>query len=286
MTLEAAPPLAAVAALERRARRHATACGEGMMVWRVWGDGPPVVLLHGGYGSWTHWLRNIDPLAQRRRVIVPDLPGLGDSAAPPPGATAEENATIVAAGLDMLLRPGERYVLVGFSFGALMTAPIAAAAGARLELLVLVGSTAWGLSRAPQGSGLERMSRRMSTDEIAAVQRANLGRLMLHDTTKIDDFAVRLQADNVMRARFRSIGSTTPDWLVRWLPAIAAPVAAIWGAHDVTSQPVADRVAALRRHKPEAVTEIVPGAGHWVQYEASDAFNRFLADRIENGTMP
>lgn len=256
------------------------------MVWRVWGDGPPVVLLHGGYGSWTHWLRNIDPLAQRRRVIVPDLPGLGDSAAPPPGATAEENATIVAAGLDMLLRPGERYVLVGFSFGALMTAPIAAAAGARLELLVLVGSTAWGLSRAPQGSGLERMSRRMSTDEIAAVQRANLGRLMLHDTTKIDDFAVRLQADNVMRARFRSIGSTTPDWLVRWLPAIAAPVAAIWGAHDVTSQPVADRVAALRRHKPEAVTEIVPGAGHWVQYEASDAFNRFLADRIENGTMP
>ena len=45
-------------------------------VWHVWGasDGPAVVLLHGGSGSWTHWVRNIAPLRDAGwRVLVPDL---------------------------------------------------------------------------------------------------------------------------------------------------------------------------------------------------------------------
>jgi 2-hydroxy-6-oxonona-2,4-dienedioate hydrolase len=50
---------------------------------------PPVVLFHGGSGSWTHWVRNIQPLvAAGRQVIAADLPGFGDSASPPSrGAT-------------------------------------------------------------------------------------------------------------------------------------------------------------------------------------------------------
>ena len=70
------------------AQRVETPCGEGAMVWHAWGDpaAAPVVLLHGGAGSWTHWVRNITPLvAAGRRVWVPDLPGFGDSAPPPTG---------------------------------------------------------------------------------------------------------------------------------------------------------------------------------------------------------
>src|SRR3546814_6277896 len=48
-------------------------CGDGQMVWRLWGEGPPLVLLHGGSGSWTHWFRNIPALARRYRVIAADL---------------------------------------------------------------------------------------------------------------------------------------------------------------------------------------------------------------------
>ncbi|HEX4114045.1 MAG TPA: hypothetical protein VH020_16050, partial [Stellaceae bacterium] len=50
-----------IAALDRVARHRETPCGDGTMVWREWGEGVPVVLLHGGYGSWQHWLRNIAP---------------------------------------------------------------------------------------------------------------------------------------------------------------------------------------------------------------------------------
>src|SRR3546814_20757568 len=87
------------------------------MVWRLWGDGPPLVLLHGGHGSWTHWLRNIPVLAEHFTTIVPDLPGYGDSDLPSltNPVEAEALAAIVAAGLDRVVPPPATYHLVGFS---------------------------------------------------------------------------------------------------------------------------------------------------------------------------
>ena len=102
------------------ARRIETPCGAGAMVWRVWGGGPPLVLLHGGYGSWTHWIRNVLPLARRFTVIAPDLPGLGESATPPEPHTAEGLARIIVAGLATLLPAGVRFHLTGFSFGGVL----------------------------------------------------------------------------------------------------------------------------------------------------------------------
>ena len=53
--------------LRAQATRRETPCGAGTMVWHVWGETrpglPPVVLFHGGSGSWTHWVRNIQPAA-------------------------------------------------------------------------------------------------------------------------------------------------------------------------------------------------------------------------------
>jgi pimeloyl-ACP methyl ester carboxylesterase len=54
----------AVSTLNGAARRASTPCGSGAMVWRVWGAGEPLVLTHGGSGSWTHWIRTIPALAQ------------------------------------------------------------------------------------------------------------------------------------------------------------------------------------------------------------------------------
>lgn len=68
---------AAVGALNRAARKVETPCGDGPMVWRVWGAGEPLVLLHGGTGSWTHWIRSIPRLSGHYQLWVPDLPGLG-----------------------------------------------------------------------------------------------------------------------------------------------------------------------------------------------------------------
>ncbi|NIP83365.1 MAG: alpha/beta hydrolase, partial [Actinobacteria bacterium] len=84
---------------------------------RAWGEGPTVVLLHGGSGSWTHWIRVVPGLARGRRVLAADLPGLGDSAMPAPGYTAPSLASAVAQGIEALA-PGPGPIrVVGFSFG-------------------------------------------------------------------------------------------------------------------------------------------------------------------------
>ena len=50
MALIGEETLSFVAGVAAKAERLETPCGDGVMVWRVWGSGPPLVLLHGGYG--------------------------------------------------------------------------------------------------------------------------------------------------------------------------------------------------------------------------------------------
>ena len=47
------------------------------IAYRVAGQGEPVVLVHGLSGSWRWWQPVLEPLAERRRVHVLDLPRLG-----------------------------------------------------------------------------------------------------------------------------------------------------------------------------------------------------------------
>ena len=52
------------------------------VAYRVHGTGEPLVLFHGGAGSWTHWVRNIGPLGAHFKTIPIDAPGYGDSLTP------------------------------------------------------------------------------------------------------------------------------------------------------------------------------------------------------------
>src|SRR5215204_4883605 len=51
------------------------------VIYRIAGDGPPVVLIHGMVNSSRHWERVALQLADRYTVVAPDLIGHGDSAA-------------------------------------------------------------------------------------------------------------------------------------------------------------------------------------------------------------
>ena len=269
----------AAAALDRAARRHETPCGDGAMVWREWGGGIPVVMLHGGYGSWLHWLRNIAPLtAAGYRAVVPDLPGLGNSDTPPPTDNLDTVSDIVCDGLTQVLAPGERFHLVGFSFGSQMAGRIATRLGDRVRTLTIVGGGGLGLPRG-RSSNLRRVERGMSGDEIAALQRDNLGRFMFQDTAKIDGVAVWMQIRHVAVGRFKSVPFAPGDRLARALPLVKAPIGGIWGEFDITAYPYLDqREKLLRSIQPDAKFHVVAGAGHWVQYEAAAEFNRVLLD--------
>jgi 2-hydroxy-6-oxonona-2,4-dienedioate hydrolase len=260
-----------------QSQRHATPCGEGHIVWHTWGreGDAPLLLLHGGSGSWTHWLRNVEALAAAgRRVVVPDLPGFGDSARPPGGQDADAVAPAVAQGLRQLL--GEPPVdVVGFSFGGLTAALMAAAHPEQVRHLVLVGAPGLGL----RSKRLTLRSWRQEADpaERLAAHRSNLATLMLHREEAIDEVAVALQAANVPRDRMHRRKLALTDLLTQTLPTIRCRVDAIYGEQDALYR---DNLAPLQPLLARAPVfgELVflPGVGHWVQYEDPQGFQRAL----------
>jgi len=269
--------VALVAGIAGEAERVETPCGDGSLVWRVWGSGPPLVLLHGGYGSWTHWVRNVIPLSRRFTVIAPDLPGLGESATPPEPWTAEGLAAILVAGLDIVLPKGTAPHMAGFSFGGVIGGNVAAQLGERLRAFTVVGSNGLGLERSP--TPLERVKPDASEEEEFATHRYNLNQLMIFNPDKIDELALYLQKTNHARARMRSRRFSRSGALIDALPKIKARLDGIWGERDATAYPhVEQRRDILRSVQPGARFTVVPGAGHWVQFEEADAFNRIITE--------
>lgn len=272
---------AVVRRVAAEALRVETPCGDASMVWRIWGAGPALVLLHGGYGSWTHWIRNVLPLARAYTVIAPDLPGLGESATPPEPHTADGLAQIIVGGLDIILPRQERLHLAGFSFGGVLGGHVAAQLGPRVRAFTVVGSNGLGLVRQP--TDLKRVPPDASEEEALAVHRHNLGALMIADQANIDELAVYIQSQNAPRGRVRSRRFSRADTLVRALPHVAARLDGIWGGRDATAWPHLDeRERTLRSFQPEAHFEIIEGAGHWVQYEAAERFNPLLAEIVRS----
>jgi pimeloyl-ACP methyl ester carboxylesterase len=132
-------PADIIAALDRASTRHTTASAAGEVVWRTWGAGAPLILLHGGTGSWMHWVRNIEALSQQFMLVVPDLPGSGESGGLAQPITAEHMAQSLLAGLSTLLPPDASFSIAGFSLGGLIAGYLAQLAADRADVLVLVG---------------------------------------------------------------------------------------------------------------------------------------------------
>lgn len=261
-----------------------TVHGETRIAWHAWGDADaqPLVLLHGGSGSWTHWLRNVEPLAASgRRVIVPDLPGFGDSVAADGIVDADGMIEPVAAGLREMVG-GADFDVTGFSFGGLLAGLVAAANPGLVRHLVLVGAPAFGF----RSDDLRLKDWRHLADAAARdqVHRHNMRELMLHDATAIDDFAVRLHAANLARDRMRQRRMARTDILARTLPTLRCRVDGIWGECDQLYAGKMEELGALLHAMPNfGDLVLVPHAGHWVQYESAAAFNsdllRLLAAR-------
>jgi len=273
-------PAEIAAAVSADAEVVRTPCGDGEMVWRRWGKGTPVVLAHGGSGSWTHWIKTIPVLKQHCEVWAVDMPGLGDSAMPPPPQTPAGCGQWLALGVKALIPKDRRPHLVAFSFGAHVSSFALVHLQDHMASFTITGCAALGL---PQGPGKEypREMEGMSEDERMGVHRGLLEILMFKDPARIDPLAVWLQSENIRQARFRSRPFARMPEIAQHIPDVRIPVKAVWGGDDQTAWPsVEARYDVLRQSHPELVTRTVPDAGHWVMYERPDAFNRTLEDLL------
>ena len=270
-----------------RATRVETPCGEGAMVWHVWhpelpGEAhPPVVLLHGGSGSWTHWLLNIDALvASGRSVYAADLPGFGDSAAPARGTDADALTEPVERGLQQLLG-NAACDLVGFSFGGMVAGFIAAQFPARAHRLVLVGAPGLGVASRNTVT-LTAWRHLKSATEREAVHRNNLAALMLHRLDAITPLALRLHADNTLRDRMKGRRLAYSEALAQALVNVQCPVHAIYGRKDALYRQRQDALLQALHAAPHFHgLDWIEDAGHWVQFESPAAFNAVLLGMLD-----
>jgi pimeloyl-ACP methyl ester carboxylesterase len=278
-------PAALVDLMHARCRKLHTPCGAGRMVWRVWGRGEPVVLLHGGSGSWTHWIRTIPVLEGRYTLYVADIPGLGDSDMPPKGydsktlvESTDGIAEILVEGIRAILPPPARYHLVGFSFGAVSGGYVAAREGDRVISFTTIGAAALGVPWPGLTGTLRIVEPGMSAGEVLDVQRHNLHVIMMAaEPSRIDDLAAWLQLENTKRARIRTHAVAPSDTLIRALPRVTAPLTAIWGRQDVFMRPgPEERERVLRAIQPNMALHLIDNAGHWAMYEAAREVNALL----------
>ena len=271
---------AILAEAESRARRVETPCGAGTMVWRVWGpekpDSPALVLGHGGQGTWSHWIRNIDALAAHFRVIVPDLPGHGDSAMP----DAERHTAIsavLAEAMPMLLGEGQQADFVGFSFGGAVFTHFVLRHPEWVRRVVLIGTG--GLDTPHGHINLGRVSGLKGAERQAMI-RANLLGLMLHHPESVDELAMHMLMANARAARMFVPHLVIPDRVVRVLDQLKVPLDAIWGEFDRPHPGPHVQEAVLRRFQPDLDFRVIAGAGHWVMYERAEAFDAALLDML------
>ena len=273
-------PAEIISQMESRARKEETPCGDGSMVWHIWGDGPPLLLMHGGYGSWTHWIRNIDVLSRHFTVYAPDTPGLGDSAMPPEPITPDGIGGVVSEGLNLLVPASESIKVAGFSFGGTIGSRVAVHQGERVTSLVIIGSGGMGIPRSPMDEMVNWRDAE-TPEEIQVAQRRNLEILMIANPDKVDDLAIYSQTENTKRGRVKSIKFAVTAKTLEALHKVKGTIYGIWGERDAIALGHIDkRKEILRQVQPDCDFRIIPDAGHWVIYEAPDVFNDTLLEML------
>ena len=106
---------------------------------------------------------------------------------------------------------------------------------------------------------------------------------MFGNADKIDDLAVYVQAQNTSQTRFKSrVIKERWSIMVDILPCVSARFVGIWGEKDIYSTGyIHEREAYLKDIQPNAAFLMIPGAGHWVNYEAADACNAFIVETLK-----
>lgn len=270
---------AQVREIEARAQRFETPCGSGNMVWHKWGQGSPLLLLHGGSGSWYHWLRQIPVLESKFTVWVPDLPGMGDSAMPPEPFEAGPYAEIVESGFAALAGNPGSFDLAGFSFGAGLAGRVACRMTGRVRRMVLSGANFYQPLPMTRRANLMNLKRIEDPAERLKAVRNNLQVMMVKHERNVDDLAIHLydidtRRRQLPRVKFSGFPTLRVDL---GQMSITGRLCAISGADDqIIGHDAAGQAGELRSIRPDAQYHAVAGAGHWVMYEGAKGYNQAL----------
>jgi len=264
-----------------KAGRHATtsrfverrlALPFGTVNYVVAGEGKPLLLLHGGYGSWKHWIANIEDLARHARVIALDMPGFGMSDSLPGALSIDGLSTCVAGIMRRLLSEdgdeASAYHVIGFSFGATVASMLAQPQFGKVDRLLLLSPP-----------GIDKI-----TDEVLEIQ-ARASRVasesglmsgiwitaretMLGNHALINEAVLEIIADGVRRCRVKTRDASRSMNTLATLEPMHGRVRLLFGSMDPFYRSRLDSFIQLCHNAlgPSSAA-VVHDCSHWIQYE-------------------
>jgi pimeloyl-ACP methyl ester carboxylesterase len=250
------------------------------------GAGPPLVLLHGGIGTGgVYWAPVMSRLAESHRLVIPDVPGLGESE-PFVGMDAMAFAEWFAALLEGTCE--EKPTLIAHSLLGGLAARFASHRTDLLRGLVLYGSPGIGRYRIPLGLLVTAIRFDLRPTERNSARFADWAFLDSDRTRRLDPewydaFMAyglsRGEVPHVKRTMRQLIKAGSKRIADADLQGIDVPVALLWGRRD---RMVPLRIAALGSSKFGWPLHVVDDASHVPHIEQPEAFLRAFRSALMN----
>src|SRR5262249_2273441 len=251
----------------------------------------PVVLLHGGgpgASAWANFGPNLLVFAERLRVLMPDQPGFGSSAALPVGGTY---FTFFAMALASLLDALgiEKVDLVGNSLGGGTAVRFALNYPDRAGRLALMGPGGLSLNvLAPDPTeGVSKLAAFAASSGPSREKLAAFLRTLVFNAQLITDGLIEeryaVASTPAAMAAMASLGmsfydpATAEDGMLwREVHRLRNEVLLIWGREDRVN-PLDGALVPLKQIR-KAQLHVFSGCGHWAQLEKFQQFNRLGID--------
>jgi 3-oxoadipate enol-lactonase len=244
------------------------------------GEGPPVILLHGGNLDARMWDDQVPVLAQRFTVVRYDIRPYGRSAGVEKGYSSVDD---LAALMDYL--GVKRASLVGLSLGGRIAIDFALAHPDRVDKLVLMGPGLTGYAFNQNDKAVAAMIERGRAGDGIGAMDLWLQHPMMAPAMEQPARARRIRAiahDNAKIWTNLPVGERVPrPPAIERLGDIRAPTLLIVGERDVPDiQAIVKLLAANVRG---ARTEVIPGAAHMPNMEDPQRVNRLLDGFLRGG---
>jgi 3-oxoadipate enol-lactonase len=248
------------------------------LYYEVHGEGPALVLAHGGGGSHLSWWQNVPELSRRFRCVTFDHRGFGASrdVAEGPGPTA-----FVEDLRQLLDHLGiERAALAGQSMGGWTVLGFATAFPDRVGALMLCDTTA----------GMDDPEIIREQSKLREMSKGGLANILTRAYAA--DFPTREPVRCFLYQQISGLNTHVPPNLLSVLlntkhqvnPIVdwRTPTMLIVGEEDALAP--AHVMEMMSRRIPQARFVKIPGAGHSAYFEKPEEFNRIVGDfLIETG---
>ena len=244
------------------ASKSGAAPANGIRIWYAeYGQGEPVILLHGGLANANYWGNQVPELAKSYRVIVMDSRGHGRSTRDSRPFGYELMASDVLALMDYLAV--QRAAIVGWSDGAILGLDIAIHHPERLTRLFAFAAN----------------SEPSAVKDVA--QSPVFNQFIARAKTEYEELSPAPDAYKALLDEITGMWAAEPNFTVEQLRVIPVPVLIADGDHDEAIK--RENIEFMANEIPNAGLLLLPGVSHFAFLQAPEQFNCNLLHFLRHG---